>query len=390
MIIYFSLISLFYIVLVILFIYGWNNTRREKKSVNDRNNYFTVIIPVKNEEENIQKLLVDLNNQTYSYENFEVIIVNDNSSDNTTAFVREFIPLSGFPLKLLNLQEKIKGSAKKMAITEGVKQAKGEFIVTTDGDCRLQKTWLEAYNHHFNHTGSNFVAGPVTFHHEKSFFQQLQTIEFASLIGSGAASVFFKHPNMSNAANMAFKKSVFNQLGGYNDVSHIISGDDEFLMQKIFQFDKTKVSFLKKEEAIVATYPQKTLKEFIHQRKRWAGKWNNHKGIRVKLLAVSIFLYHFSFLLVALLTLSGRYSFLVFISQFTLKVLVEFIFLKKVLSFFHKKLNIFRFFTLQIIYSVYVVLFGVLANFGSFQWKGRTYNVREKVKHHERSGIRST
>ena len=387
MIIYFSIITLFYIVLVTIFLTGWERMSSRKKTKTNINNFFTVIIPVKNEEENIQNLLNDLNEQEYNDQYFEVIVINDNSTDNTANIVRYNIPLFKCPLKLINLPGKIEGSTKKLAITEGVKQARGDFIITTDGDCRVKKSWLKAYNDHFNSTKSNFIAGPVTFHQEKSFFQQLQTIEFASLIGSGAASIYFKYPNMSNAANMAFKKSIFNELEGYKEVSHIISGDDEFLMQKFHRLDEKKVTFLKQEKAIVTTYPQKTLNEFIHQRRRWAGKWKNHEGNHVKFLAVFIFLYHFSLMLMVILSITGYYPLSVLLIQFIFKVLTEFLFLKKVLAFFNKKLNIFRFLILQVMYSFYVVLFGFLANFGSYNWKGRTYRVKEKLMYNDRSGI---
>ena len=152
---------------------------------------------------------------------------------------------------------------------------------------------------------AKFISAPVSYftteHRTKNaelgawiaMLDIMQAVEFAGLIAIGAASIAKRSPNMCNGANIAYPKKIFYQVNGFEGYSNIASGDDEFLMHKIFalsteprQLTGQNVYFLKNKEATVFTRPAKKLSQFIAQRKRWASKWGKYTDIKIKLLAI--------------------------------------------------------------------------------------------------------
>src|SRR5688572_12389412 len=206
---------------------GWYLAGRVKGLPVAQFNSFTVIVPVRNEARSISVLLQQL--QALDYPDFEVIVVDDHSDDQTKALV-DFFSKQDKRIRLITNE----GKGKKKAITTAIGQSKGTIIVTTDGDCQVQRGWLHGINQKFQDAKTMMVFGGVSIQ-SHSFFSTLQALEFSSLIGSGVALWAQGKPVMCNGANLAFRKEVFQQVGGYAGNEHIASGDDEFLMRKILQ-----------------------------------------------------------------------------------------------------------------------------------------------------------
>ncbi len=332
---------------------------------------FSVIVPMRNEEGNIEKLLQDLLKQNYS--NFEVLVIDDASTDNSRSVVEAYSTQFPQLIKLIPLDEPTTGSPKKRAIAEGIKVSTGDIILTTDADCRVNDLWLQTIAMEFSDKKVKMLSGPVTFHEGESVWRNFQIIEFASLVGTGAASMHLKSPNMCNGANLAYRKSSFEQAGGFAGSEHIASGDDEFLMHKIFALDGEGVRFLKNPEAIVRTNPPASLREFIQQRRRWAGKWGQYKNKGASKLAASIFVYHFLWILSLTFLIFGQAQTDIILAAFVLRIFTNWLFLKDITEFFGHRIKFFNFLLLELIYSFYVVFFGLLANFGKYEWKGRVF-----------------
>ena len=367
-----------------ILMYGWLNIKSypfKNTKANDHPTFsntlkhkpfISVIIVVRNEADNILQLLEDLDKQTLKGDSFEVIVMDDFSEDDTYSIIEEFSKKSKFPLSVFSLQNKENLSPKKAAISQAISMAKGELIVTTDGDCRVSENWLACISAFYKETGAFFISGIVTFYDEKTFFEKIQTIEFASLVASGASTLNLGMPTMCNGANMAYPKKIFEEVNGYELVGQIASGDDEFLYHKIAKKHPAKVFFLKSRETIVYTKAKKTLSEFYYQRKRWGSKWKYYKDNIIKTLALFIFVVNFRLLTAFFLALSGYYSFIILIMQAALKFTFECVFLALVLCFFGKKNFIYLIFPLQLIYALYVVFFGMIVNFRKdYLWKGR-------------------
>lgn len=351
-------LSVYCFLLILLYI-GWKKTSGSV-TTSQSENFISVIVPVRNEEENIAGLFGSLKSQTYN--NFEILLVDDHSEDATVEQARK--------ISLANLSIiKNSGSGKKQAITTGVSAAKGAIIATTDGDCIVSREWLQAINKTFQNPDVVFAFGGVSFPLSKSFFDNMQAIEFSSLIGTAAATANLHIPTMCNGANLCYRKNVFAEVRGYENNEHISSGDDEFLMRKIQSRYPTGIRFITERNAVVQSKPQPDIQSFFSQRVRWASKWRFNTSLFSKLLAVFIFLTHlsviasFAFLVVSFVR---SLAFLLII-----KIVLEGFFLFGVSTFLRHRWNWPAFLVLQIIYPFYVIVVGAASAFIKISWKGR-------------------
>ncbi|WP_080056657.1 glycosyltransferase [Spirosoma aerolatum] len=329
----------------------------------------TVIVPVRNEADSIFQLLTDLNQQ--SYRQFEVIIADDASTDNTAGIVQAYIRTATYPLRLLLLKDERTASPKKRAISQSIAIAEGKLIVTTDGDCRVTKNWLAAIADFYGKTGARLISGPVTFTSERSVAESLQTVEFASLIGSGACTMALRFPTMCNGANLCYEKNAFTEVGGFAGVDHLASGDDEFLMHKIAARFPDSVQFLKSIEAIVQTKPHRTIRGFYNQRRRWASKWQAYQSYLPSALAVFVFLSNAAPIIAVLGWLGNYWNGSFTVLTVGLKMIPEFVFLRQVLVFLQKRKTVVAIPLTQLLYPFYVLFFGLAAQSRGYIWKDR-------------------
>src|SRR5688572_18109496 len=202
------LLFFIYLTFVAVLTLGWHKSvKRHVNADHDEKPLVSIVIPVRNEQAGIGHLLKDI--RTQSYQNFEVIVVNDNSRDNTAAIVLNF---SSQDPRFTLLASR--GEGKKVALTTGINASRGEIIVTTDGDCRVKMDWLKAMQKYFQAHGTKMVFGAVRLE-GSSFFSALQSHEFLSLVGTGAATIWYGFPSMCNGANLAFRKATFFEVDGY-------------------------------------------------------------------------------------------------------------------------------------------------------------------------------
>ncbi|HVD98628.1 MAG TPA: glycosyltransferase [Cytophagaceae bacterium] len=329
----------------------------------------SVLIAVRNEAGAIEALLEDLQQQSYSKEHFEVLLINDHSEDDTVRLVEKFQQKNNLTLRLLHLEKGLSG--KKNAIAQGVQASANTLLVTTDGDCRVGKHWLKSIACFYEERKLKMITGPVTFFEAKNFREKVLELEFASLVGSGAASLSAGFPNMCNGANLAYERQAFIEVNGYQDSNKLASGDDEFLMHKIYRRYPGKVAFLKNKEALVETQAPVSWKAFFNQRRRWASKWENYTYTHIKLLALLVFGANVALVISFFLWLLGSYPPGTFLLLLVFKFMLEFLFLRSVLVYFGRKLNLWIFLITESIYPFYVVFFALLGRTGSYQWKDR-------------------
>jgi len=339
----------------------------------------TLIVPVRNEAVHIGALLRDLEQQTLPKNHFEVIIANDASTDNTVAIVKALEEEMVLDLQLLNLPDEQVGSPKKRAITQAIKVAKGGLIVTTDGDCRVSAKWLETIVQTYLQTGVKMISGPVTFLEAPTLplsfrggiFAVFQTIEFASLIGAGGCLIEAGYPTMCNGANLAYERGAFEEVGGYEGVDQIASGDDEFLLQKISQRFPKVICFLKNQDAIVSTQSQPNWKAFYQQRVRWASKWAVDRRVATMVVAIFVFLVNFITLFLWEELLRSKAEDTLLLVILLLKLVPEFIFLTLIVQYLGKSKWLIYIPLVQFVYPLYVLFFGIAAQRKGYEWKGR-------------------
>ncbi len=368
-----------------MLIFGWNKTLNFKvvhTNKNIENPFFiSIVVVMRNEEENILSLLEDISRQTYPKTRFELLIIDDFSEDKSKEIVQKYAQNSNFSIILLdnNLNDNFDNditkniiSPKKRAITQAISKAQGEIIMCTDADCSVKPTWLSGMADFYAKNDVVCVSAPVYFADANNIFEKMQVVEFASLVGSGAACLGLNMPNMCNGANFSYKKSAFVEVSGYAGVAHLISGDDEFLMHKIAKKCPEKVAFMRDERVIVGTQAQKTLSNFINQRKRWASKWQYYEGFAPKVLAFFVFLVNLMMLF------SGMMAFfdVTFLIPILVRFVLEFVFLSQILYFFGEKNNIFYIPITFLVYPFYVIFIGIISqkkNLKAFSWKNRKF-----------------
>ncbi len=224
-------------------------------------------------------LLHDIAQQTLPGTHFEVIVVDDDSADNTAAVVEGAAQHSSFVLRLITLQDQPGApTGKKAALQAALSVARAPWVVCTDADCRVGPDWLGSYASLIQTDAAvKFVSGPVLLTGDNSLLSNLMGLEFAGLVGVGAATIGQGQPTMCNGANLAYHREAFAAVQGFSGNEHVASGDDEFLLHKLHAAFPGSIRFLKTPRAIVRTAAPPTLRTLLAQRVRWASKWRHYQ-----------------------------------------------------------------------------------------------------------------
>ena len=341
----------------------------------------SIIIPARNEEENIAACLDSVCNQSYPKELFEVLVVDDHSTDTTVSIVKLYETKS---VKLISLKDFVSvelNSYKKKAIEIAIAQSTGELIVCTDADCIVKENWLQTIAAFYEKYQPQFIAAPVSINCSFNFIEMFQALDFAMLQGITGASVHKKIHSMCNGANLAYTKKAFEAVGGFAGIDNIASGDDMLLMHKIYKQWPDNVMFLKSKKAIVQTAPVHSVKEFFNQRIRWASKADKYDDKRIFVVLLLVYIINFLLLALSVFTIFRNAQYIIFNIQCSifgvwlllllLKTVAELIFLYPVAKFFGKQNLLWLFPVMQPFHILYTVIAGWFGKFGSYKWKGR-------------------
>jgi len=374
----FFLLMVAYAVLIAYYHKAWNQLPFFALPQKQATTFISVVIAVRNEEDNIQALLQSLYEQQYPKELYEVIVVDDHSTDNTRTLLQQ-AGYTGLQLKTRWLEDfvtdkNVAVSYKKKAIETGIDAAAGTLIVTTDADCRFDAQWLQTIAAFYETNNAKFIAAPVTFTKGHTLLSIFQSLDFLTLQGITAASVYKRFHSMCNGANLAYEKAAFYEVNGFNGIDSLPSGDDMLLMHKIFTRYPNQVFYLKNRHAIVTTAPAASWKQFFHQRIRWASKADSYDDKRIFWVLLLVYVLNVCFL-VGAIACFWRSIWLFFTLLLLLaKVLIEFPFVNSVAIFFGRQ-GLMKYFPfLQPLHILYTIIAGWLGKFGHYEWKGRRIN----------------
>ena len=226
---------------------------------------FSIIIAVKNEETTAGRLIASLQQIDYPADSFEVIFIDDNSSDSTYDLVKDKI--KSFPnFKIIKTAPSSGLTGKKAALTEGIKNSLYSYILTTDADCIIPVNWLNEYEVKFREV-NQIVFGISPFIQENTFLNSVICYENFrnSLLSFTLADAGL--PYNAFGRNFGFTREVFFKLDGYNDINKTLSGDDDLFLLKAAQ-NNYKIGILQRTEAAVLTNTKKTFSRFLSQRSR--------------------------------------------------------------------------------------------------------------------------
>jgi cellulose synthase/poly-beta-1,6-N-acetylglucosamine synthase-like glycosyltransferase len=375
---------LIYAGLIIYYYQSWKSIPDFRFQVSDfiPATKISIIIPARNEGQNISACLDSIVNQAYPKHLFQILVVDDHSTDNTAAIILSYQSQS---IKLISLKDFVASNEinayKKKAIEIAIQQSTGELIITTDADCTAPLDWLQTIAAYYQEKKPDFIVMPVSINCSNKFIEIFQALDFMTLQGITGASVYKKFHSMCNGANLAYTKKAFNTVNGFKGIDNIASGDDMLLMHKIYQQNPNGIAYLKNKDVIVQTAPVKTIGEFFNQRIRWASKADKYEDKRI--FGVLLLVYLFNCLLVVIPVIAvfsnAQYSifniqcsiFGVWLLLLLLKNFTELFFLFPVAKFFNKQLLLWWFLFMQPFHIVYTVIAGWLGKFGNYKWKGR-------------------
>ncbi len=374
------IITLFYCILIGSFIIGFDNAEEFVEKDLTEKTKFSIIIPFRNEAENLSDLLQSLSNLDYPKHLFEIILVNDASEDDSVEIIMRFLAQPSLKLRstsqgnvriIKNVRNSI--SPKKDAITTAINIAQHEWIITTDADCIFTASWLKTIDAFIQTKNPKMIVAPVTYSINKTFFQNFQLLDFLSLQSATAAGFGIKKPFLCNGANFAYKKSLFNELNGFEGNTNIASGDDLFLMEKALQTYPKNVLYIKSLKALVSTKPQATITALIQQRLRWAAKTTSYNNTFGKGVGLIVLLMNALIISVALLIIISvlRFEFIILI--FALKFFLDLLLIHKSARFFNQKFSLKLYAISSFIYPFFSVFIAVYSVFFGFKWKDRSF-----------------
>jgi poly-beta-1,6-N-acetyl-D-glucosamine synthase len=359
-----------YLLFLIVLIIGWNKSNKIYLPSRTDLPRVTVLIPVRNEEQHLPGLFEKLNQQNATSNSFEVIFINDHSTDKSKeAYLQQQSTLQ-FDHHWIDLPDALQG--KKAALTLGIEKAKFDIILTTDADAKPASAWIKRYQEVFAEEKVQMAFGKVEVVSNGTFFSDMQQMEFASLMSTAAATLYWRIPTMCNGANLGFRKKAFEKVGGYAAHIHLASGDDEFLYHSIHRLYPGSIRFIADHASVVTVKSKPSIKELLSQRTRWASKWKRHNFFPMQALALFIAMVQLSWLALPFVFLKPNVLPSFYLALIAVKVVLEAILLKSVIKQSNFKLA--PFLALQLLYAPYVIFSGLSATFNRFHWKGRDYS----------------
>jgi len=370
--------SVLYCWLILYFLIGWiklNRLETGNEFIAAKSLPFvSVIIPVRNEAEHIQDCLNAVIAQNYPKHLYEIIVIDDYSTDETYALARE---IQRDNLTILNLAKYFGDAAekvpnKKKAITIGVKNAKGSLIVTTDGDCTMDESWLKTMVSSYIRDGYKFITGPVLLKPAKGLLGLFQQIDVINMLGITGGTIANNYPTMCNGANLLYEKKAFLEVDGYKGNTDIPTGDDIFLMQKIEMAFPDSIGFVKNMDACVYSKPESRFVDFVAQRVRWTSKSTSFQ--KKSVTAILMFAYLFNLLILVFIPISFEkieLPWLPLALAFGVKFVMDLSFNIPVTGFFKKRILMLLLPVFEILHIIYVVCVGVLGLSGKYTWKER-------------------
>jgi cellulose synthase/poly-beta-1,6-N-acetylglucosamine synthase-like glycosyltransferase len=358
------IILIVYVFTIATLLFGFAKMRQiESKNLVPKTT-FSIVVPFRNEAENLPKLLHSISLLNYPNDLFEIILVDDDSEEEFSITNYEF------SITIINNNRK-SGSPKKDAIETAIKISKNDWIITTDADCLVPKDWLLSFDNYIQITNKKMVAAGVRYLPKNGFLHTFQTLDFLSLQGATIGSFGIEKPFMCNGANFAYSKKFFHELKGFEGNENIASGDDVFLLQKAVLKYPKHVGFLFNTKSIVATQTVNTWKELFMQRVRWAAKSTSYSSVFGKAVAIIVFAANFCWVLCFALLLIGMLDQNYFMLFIGCKFLIDLILLFKTAAFFQTKL---RFVLLSsILYPFFGSAVSFYSLFGNYTWKDRVF-----------------
>jgi len=333
---------------------------------------FSIIVPFRNEADNLEELLQSFSDLDYPKDQFEIILINDFSSDNYKPIIEGF--KDTFP-NLSCIDSEISDiSPKKAALNLGISNAQYDWILTTDADCTVPKNWLKAYNQKIKNDKPFLIAGLVQFSDVKTFLDRFQTLDLLSLQATLLGTFGQQKPILCHGANLCYSKALFYELNGFKSHQNIASGDDVFLLESALKRHPDKVTVLNSLEASVTTHTEPIFKKLLSQRTRWAAKASAYKNAHIKTVGLIVFAMNLLLIVLGVLSLLGLFKSQLFLLIFLVKFNIDALILYSTARYFKQESVLKSYILSSFLYPLFSVTSVFLGLTNGFTWKGRKFN----------------
>jgi len=377
----------------------------------DRLPTITVVVPVRDEVAHLPSFIGSLLGQDYPAHLWQAVLVDDKSTDGSQELMQRLAANVPGQLRVISVAddlEKLESqvdvgqelpdvldhaskvspsialslipSPKKRAILAAIISTKSDVILTTDADCQLPRGWLSGYGRLFASGPWQAISGPVRMattnasHTKTGLWAELQTMEFGSLVVTGAATLAYDWPTLCNGANLAYRRKAFHAVGGFAGVEHQPSGDDEFLWHKLGNAFHGTLLFAATSAMAVTTSPAPSWSQFMHQRIRWASKWDQYQSKAYTALAAGLGIWHLMTLLLMVLTCFGIVSWASLALLLCNKLLADYLLLSPAYGRLGIPFSMRAFVIVGIGYPFYAAFFALRTLLSpKYEWKGRQF-----------------
>ncbi len=319
----------------------------------------SIIVAAKNEASNIAKLISAIKNLNYSINDYETIIVDDNSDDDTFQIAKDLIfNLNNFSIVCAKNK---KHEGKRGALDYGISVAKYPFILITDADCTPEKEWLLIASEKFN-CECDFIFGNAPFNQKRNIVNKVSCFENFrnSLLAISAANMGFTYT--ASARNFGFKKSSFEKISGYKNTTDTISGDDDLLLREAVK-NKLKVCTFAAQDSFVYSETNDTFRNYLSQRARHTQS-SFHYLFKQKMFLAIWHLLNIAFILSPLLMFINLFFILPFVFKLTLDLTTALTYQKKL----GYRFKIAEVIYLQFLYEMFIIIHFFNAKFGKIEW----------------------
>ena len=363
-----AVFGLFYIVLEVRFFRALGTVRVGNSDVEPAPKV-SILIAARNESAGIRATLDTVLAQDYRGD-WDVWVADDRSNDDTPKILAEYAARDP-RLHVLTIKEIPEGvSPKKHALSLLIEACEGEILCLTDADCLVKPTWVTGIVAEFE-PGIELVAGHSyipTFPGKSSMLICMQAIETLIYRVAGTAGLAMRLPLTSTGNNLAYRKSFFKSVHGFDNVIKIQSGDDDLLMQKLAADRPWAMRYCIAESTFVTTNGKETLKELWEQRKRWASKTIYYTPKIVFVLSM-VFLF---LTMQCVAAAFAPFSFNVLIATiiaFVAKCIGDLVLILRGLRIFRQEHLLKWCIPVEFIHAPFTVLAVLFGLFGRFKWK---------------------
>lgn len=331
--------------------------------------FISIVMSMRNEEAHIVSCLEQFVKQSTPVSQFELILIDDASEDESFSKAETFLKNTDIDFLLMRQQEH---RGKKYNIAQGIQKAKGPVIVTSDADVVFRySSWLATIGHYFKVYHPDMLVMPVDFKPDGKVLSAFQIVENMALTAITAGYTGLQKPFLCNGANLAFRKSAYEDAGGYQSHAHIASGDDVFLLEDLKRKDQRSIHYLLSRELIAHTLAQPDMASLFRQRLRWASKTKHNPSALNLLAGLIIMLANLLFLalVVAILKKSWIIPYLsIFVAA---KFVFDFLLLFLASDFLGRVRYLAWFLPFECVYWMYAIVIGISSFFIKPSWKGK-------------------